>query len=108
MKPVRLVPFILLSVVAHATAQQVQYSFSELSTEDVLTIGRALDKLPREDTDRNQLYQRLQAQITAQDQARAKAAADVQKDTFDKAITDALNKTKLQGESPPGSSQAEP
>jgi hypothetical protein len=67
-----------------------------LSVDDVLTIGRGLDKLPREDTDRNRLYDRMQAQITAQINAAAKAKADAERAAIDKAVADAVEKAKAE------------
>ena len=73
-------------------AQQQTYRFEGLSSADVLTIGRGLDKLPREDTDRDNLYGRLQSQITAQDNAARKSKADAEKAAIDKAVSDAKAK----------------
>lgn len=84
MKYLALAAALLLS--GAAAAQQTTFRFENLSTEDILTIGRGLDKLPREETDRNGLYSRLQQQITAQNQARAQA----NKDAIDKTIADAV------------------
>lgn len=55
----------------------IAYDLKNLSASDLLTIGRGLDKLPREDTstaDGKGLYERVQAQITAQEQADKKAS----------------------------------
>ena len=68
-----------------ASAQQT-YSFTGLSTDDLLTIGHGLDKLPREETDKNNLYARLQAQITKQNQDWAKAQAEAKKKELDDAV----------------------
>lgn len=88
---------LLISVITIISAASAQtYNFTGLSTDDVLTIGRALDKLPREDTDRGQLYQRIQAQITQQANAMAKAKADADKAALDKAIAEAIEKTKTE------------
>jgi hypothetical protein len=73
-------------------AHSQTFTFGGLTTEDVLMIGRGLDKLPREETDRNNLYQRLQQQINAQNQAAIKANADAQKAAIDKAIAEAKAK----------------
>ena len=77
-----------LCLCAFATAAHAQqtYSFTGLSTDDLLTIGRGLDKLPREETDRNNLYARLQAQITKQNQDWAKAQAEAKKKELDDAV----------------------
>lgn len=58
------------------------YDLKNLSTADLLTIGRGLDKLPREDTDREHgdLYNRIQAQITAQEHHAAAIAAQALRD----------------------------
>lgn len=60
----------------------VAYDLKNLSVADLLTIGRGLDKLPREDTDREHgdLYNRIQAQITAQEQQAATIAAQALRD----------------------------
>jgi hypothetical protein len=75
--------FVVLLLPSCAMAQS--YKFEGLSTEDVLTIGRALDKLPREETDKNGLYGRLQQQITAQNKARE----ETNKAAFDEAVAKA-------------------
>ena len=80
---------IILALSAAPALAQQTFTLNGLSSEDVLVIGAGLDKLPRETTDRNNLYQRLQAQITQQNQAAAKAQADAQKAAIDKAIADA-------------------
>jgi hypothetical protein len=76
---------VLVSSVSHAQPLQAPstptFNWNGLSADDVQVIGRALDKLPREETDRNNLYQRLQAQITQQANAFAKAKADADKAT---------------------------
>lgn len=79
-----------LALTTGAMAQQVTYSFSGLSQEDVLTIGRGLDKLPREDTDRNGLYARLQAQISQQNKQAKDAADAAKKSEIDKAVDEKL------------------
>lgn len=81
----------LLLMTSAAFAQQ-SYSFTGLSTEDVLTIGQGLDKLPREETDKNSLYQRLQLQITKQNQDAAKAQDDKRKKDIDDAVKAAGDK----------------
>ena len=52
------------------------YDLKNLSSSDVLVIGRGLDRLPRADTDANGLYKRLNDQINEQNAAAAKAAED--------------------------------
>jgi hypothetical protein len=80
---------ILVGAVLPSVAQTAAtYNFTGLSSDDILTIGRGLDKLPREDTDRNNLWGRLQQQITAQNAAMAKDAADAQKAAIAKAAED--------------------
>jgi hypothetical protein len=84
-----------VAILASATVVYAQtITISGLSVDDVLTIGRGLDKLPREDTDRNRLYDRMQAQITAQINAAAKARADAEKAAIDKAVAEALEKAQ--------------
>jgi hypothetical protein len=86
-----------IAVLASVLGGQAQtITITGLSVDDVLTIGRGLDKLPREDTDRNRLYDRMQAQITAQINAAAKARADAEKIAIDKAVADALEKAKAE------------
>lgn len=72
--------FVSLLVCASAPAYAYTYQLQGLSVEDVLTIGRGLDKLPREDTDKNQLYMRIQQQITAQEAAWKKAQDQAKED----------------------------
>lgn len=89
---------LFLSALTVASAQEPAkaptYIINGLSGQDLLIIGAGLDKLPREDTDRNQLYQRIQAQITQQAQTAAKAKADADKAALDKAVADAIKETK--------------
>lgn len=60
----------------------VAYDLKNLSTADLLIIGRGLDKLPREDTDleHGNLYNRIQAQITAQEHQAAAISAQALRD----------------------------
>jgi len=83
--------YAMVAATAPAYAQQAAptYNWTGLSADDIQIIGRGLDKLPREDTDRNNLYQRLQSQITTQANAFAKAKADADKAALDKAIEEA-------------------
>ena len=89
---------VLLALSSAANAQT--FSITGLSTQEILTIGAGLDKLPREVTDQNNLYQRIQAQITQQNQAAAKAKADADKATIDKAVADAIAKAKTEEPQP--------
>lgn len=85
-----------------------------VSPDDALVIGRALDKLLGTDpvdrtyTDRSNLYGRLQQQITTQGNAMAKAKADADKAAADKAIADAVKaaeeKAKAESAKPEGES----
>jgi hypothetical protein len=59
------------------------YELKNLSTADILTIGRGLDKLPREDTDKDSLYMRLQQQISEQNAEAAKASEDAMRKKFE-------------------------
>lgn len=98
---------VLLALLA-STAHAQTYTFSNLSADDATAIGRGLDKLfgadplDRAYTDRTRLYERLQAQITQQNQAAAKAQADAAKAAQDKAIADAVAKAveKAKSEEP--------
>lgn len=101
----RVIIAIAIFAAAWASGSAAQtYSVNGLSTDDVLTIGRALDKLLGSDpadrayTDRSRLVDRIQAQITQQSNAMAKARADAEKAAFDKAVADAIEKSK---ETPP-------
>jgi hypothetical protein len=66
------------------------YTFSGLTADDVLVIGKGLDKLSREETDKASLYQRLQAQITAQSNAFAQQKAEAEKKALDEAVEKAI------------------
>jgi hypothetical protein len=89
----RLLLISIASIVAQEGAAQ-SFSINGLSTQDIQVIGAGLDKLPREETDRNGLYQRIQSQITTQVQANAKAEADARKAQIDKAVAEAKAKTE--------------
>lgn len=67
---------IAMLALALMTMPAAAYDLKSLSMQDLHTIGRGLDKLPREDTDASGLYARLQSQITAQEEAEAKAGLD--------------------------------
>ena len=75
------------------------YDLKNLSSQDILTIGRALDKLPREETDANGLYRRIQNQLSEQDQAAAKATK-ANEDAQRAKIEDEVRK-KLEAEKTP-------
>ena len=93
---------VLLCSTCAAMAQT--YNFTGLSTDDVLIIGRGLDKLLGTDptdrlyTDRSRLWDRIQAQINQQNNAMAaaslKAKADADKTAIDAAVAEAMAKTK--------------
>lgn len=51
------------------------YTLKDLTPQDILVIGKALDQLPRYETDANNLYSRIQGQLVEQDKA-AREAAD--------------------------------
>lgn len=68
---------ILASTLLFVAVSASAYDLKNLSSQDILTIGRALDKLPREETDANGLYQRIQQAVTAQEKAAQDAAAQV-------------------------------
>lgn len=89
---------IMLALSSTASAQT--YSITGLSTQDMLVIGAGLDKLPREATDQNNLYRRIQAQIDQQNQIAAKAKVDADKAALDKAVTDAIEKAKVEEPKP--------
>jgi uncharacterized membrane protein YcjF (UPF0283 family) len=111
----RLLTLLALLVAYTQVAYAQTYSIQGLSTQEILIIGAGLDKLPREVTDQNNLYQRIQAQITQQNQAFAKAQVDAQKAATDKAIADAIaekakadEKSKAKDEPPSSTPKAEP
>lgn len=94
MKKLLLMPLLLWG---HSAVAQT-YAITGLSTQDLLVIGAGLDKLPREDGDRNGLYARIQAQITQQATAMAKVRADAEKAALDKAVAEAIEKAKAEKE----------
>ena len=67
-----------------------------LTRDQVLSIGDGMDKLPREETDElhGNIYHRMQAQITSQDQAALKAAVDTAETAKKKEIEDAIKAAK--------------
>jgi hypothetical protein len=65
---------IIASTLALLALPAFAYDLKNLTAQDILTIGKGLDKLPREETDANGLYARMQKQLSEQDQAAAKAA----------------------------------
>jgi hypothetical protein len=65
--------WLIVAIVVGSASHAAGYELKDLSSQDMLTIGAGLDKLPREATDANQLYARIQRQLFDQDAARAAA-----------------------------------
>lgn len=92
--------WIMLACLLMAAPAQA-YDLRNLSADDVRTINRGVDKLPREETDANGLYRRIQEQLTAQEAAANKEAldrAEAQKQAVVKPLQDEIDKLKGENE----------
>ena len=67
--------WLIVAIVVGSASHAAGYELKDLSSQDMLTIGAGLDKLPREATDANQLYARIPR--AAAD--RAKLEAEIRK-----------------------------
>lgn len=74
---------LIAAIALLSAAPALAYDIKNLSQQDVLTIGKALDAMPHGEV--AALYSRIQQQLTAEDQvAAADARAKVEKDIRDK------------------------
>lgn len=76
----------LTIIAALLASPALAYELKNLSPQDIMTIGHGLDKLPREETDANRLYARIQQQLRDQDAQAAKDAADKRQAEIDAAV----------------------